>query len=171
MSAENSTFSESWYRVSSQRISLRPDIVIRRQNFRGERWFVIEDRFSNQFFRIRPESYEFLARLDPSRTVEEVWRECLQLFPDTAPGQETVIQLLSQLYFSNLLKYESAADTAQTAKQGNHVAVSEHHVHAVSTVRSGSLPCEGDARRWLAHFLDGPFDLGCSGDLRSENRC
>ncbi len=113
MSAENPTFSESWYRVAAQRICLRPDVVTRRQNFRGERWIVIEDRFSNQYFRVRPETYEFLARLDPARTVEEVWHECLQLFPDTAPGQETVIQLLSQLYFSNLLKYESAADTAQ----------------------------------------------------------
>ncbi len=113
MSGENSTFSESWYRVSAQRISLRPDVVTRRQNFRGERWIVIENRFSNQYFRVRPETFEFLARLSPGRTVEEVWRECLQLFPDTAPGQESVIQLLSQLYFSNLLQYESAADTAQ----------------------------------------------------------
>ncbi|MGB8170657.1 MAG: hypothetical protein WCF18_24350 [Chthoniobacteraceae bacterium] len=108
-----STFSESWYRVASQRISLRPGVVTRRQNYRGERWIVLENPFSNQFFRLRPEAFELVARLRPDRTVEEVWRECLERFPDTAPGQEQVIQLLTQLYFSNLLQYDTAADATQ----------------------------------------------------------
>jgi putative peptide zinc metalloprotease protein len=114
MSSEvSSTFSESWYRVASQRICLRPGIVARRQNYRGERWIVLENPFSNQFFRLRPEAYEFVARLRPDRTVEQVWQECLARFPDSAPGQEAVIQLLSQLYFSNLLQYDTAVDAAQ----------------------------------------------------------
>src|SRR5690242_17203446 len=114
MAGETSaTFSESWYRVAQQRIGLRPGIITRRQNYRGERWIVIENPFSNQFFRLRPEAFEFVARLRPDRTVEDVWRECLDRFPDTAPGQEAVIQLLSQLYFSNLLQYDTAADAAQ----------------------------------------------------------
>ena len=69
------TFSESWYRIADQRIALRPSINVRRQNFRGERWIVIENPFSNQFFRLRPAAYEFIARLRPERTVEEVWKE------------------------------------------------------------------------------------------------
>lgn len=107
------TFSESWYRIANQRISLRAGINTRRQNFRGQRWVVLENPFSNQFFRMQPAAYEFVARLRPSRTVEEVWKECMERFPDTAPGQEQVIQLLSQLYFSNLLQYELAADSTQ----------------------------------------------------------
>ena len=108
-----STFSESWYRVAAQRIALRAGVVTRRQNYRGERWIVLENPFSNQFFRLRPEAFEFVARLRPDRTVEEVWRECLERFPDHAPGQEAVIQLLTQLYFSNLLQYDEAADATQ----------------------------------------------------------
>lgn len=107
------TFSESWYRIASQRISLRPAIRVRRQNFRGQRWIILENPLSNQFFRLRPAAYEFVARLRPERTVEEVWKECMDRFPDEAPGQESVIQLLSQLYFSNLLQYDVAADTAK----------------------------------------------------------
>jgi len=107
------TFSESWYRIASERIFLRPVVKVRRQNFRGERWMVLENPFSNQYFRLRPEAYEFVARLSPQRTVEEVWKECLDRFPDTAPGQEAVIQLLSQLYSANLLQYDTAADSAQ----------------------------------------------------------
>ena len=107
------TFSESWYRVANQKICLRPAILVRRQNFRGERWIILENPFSNQYFRLRPEAYEFVSRLCPERTVEEVWQQCLQRFPDTAPSQESVIQLLSQLYFANLLQYDLASDSAQ----------------------------------------------------------
>lgn len=107
------TFSESWYRVANQKICLRPAINVRRQNFRGERWIVLENPFSNQYFRLRPAAYEFVARLRPDCTVEQVWQQCLNRFPDTAPSQEAVIQLLSQLYFSNLLQYDLAADSAQ----------------------------------------------------------
>src|SRR3954469_181221 len=107
------TFSESWYRVANQRICLRPGVVVRRQNFRGERWMVLENPFSNQFFRLRPAAYEFIARLRPDRTVEQAWRECLERYPDQAPGQEAAIQLLSQLYHANLLQYADATDSAQ----------------------------------------------------------
>ncbi len=48
------TFSESWYRVANQRICLRPGVNVRRQNFRGERWMVLENPFSNQFLIPRP---------------------------------------------------------------------------------------------------------------------
>lgn len=107
------TFSESWYRVANQKICLRPGVRVRRQNFRGERWIVLENPFSNQYFRLRPAAYEFVARLRPDCTVEEVWQQCLDRFPDEAPSQEAVIQLLSQLYFANLLQYDLAADSAQ----------------------------------------------------------
>ena len=49
--------------------------------------------------------------------MEEVWKECLERFPDEAPGQEAVIQLLAQLYHANLLQYELASDTAQLFKR------------------------------------------------------
>ena len=107
------TFSESWYRIANQRVSLRPDVRVRRQNFRGQRWIVLENPFSNQFFRLRPAAYEFVARLRPDRTIEQVWQECLDKFPDEAPGQEAVIKLLSQLYFANLLQYDVAMDSAK----------------------------------------------------------
>jgi putative peptide zinc metalloprotease protein len=107
------TFSESWYRIAGQRISLRTGVNVRRQNFRGQRWIVLENPFNNQFFRLRPAAYEFIARLRPERTVEEVWKECMNRFPDEAPGQEAVIQLLSQLYYANLLQYEVGSDSAK----------------------------------------------------------
>jgi putative peptide zinc metalloprotease protein len=107
------TFSESWYRVASQRISLRAHVQIQRQYFRGKKWHVLHDPFNNQFFRIRPAAYEFVSRLNHRRTVQEVWDECLELFADEAPGQEEVIRLLAQLYHANLLQYELSRDSRQ----------------------------------------------------------
>ena len=107
------TFSESWYRIAGQHICLRAGINVRRQNFRGERWYVIENPISNQFYRLRPAAYEFVARLRPDKTVQDAWQECVNKAPDDAPGQEAVIQLLSQLYFANLLQYDLAEDSSQ----------------------------------------------------------
>lgn len=112
MSEPTSTFSESWHRVAGQRVALRPSVRVRRQIFRGERWYVLDDPFNNQFYRLPPGAYEFVARLDPDRTVDAVWRECLERFPGSAPGQEEVIQILSQLYLANLLHYPLASDAS-----------------------------------------------------------
>lgn len=83
-----------------------------RQTFRGERWHVLENPLANQFFRIHPAAWEFVGRLAPDRTVDEVWRECLERFPDRAPGQEAAVRLLGQLYQSGLLQYPDATDAA-----------------------------------------------------------
>ncbi|MFT5107763.1 MAG: putative peptide zinc metalloprotease protein [Verrucomicrobiales bacterium] len=113
MARSETAFSESWYRVADQNIRLRTGVSARRQSYRGERWFVIENQFNNQFFRLRPVAYEFVARLSRNRTVEEVWEECLEIFPEEAPGQEEVIRLLAQLYHANLLEYDVANDARQ----------------------------------------------------------
>lgn len=105
------TFNESWYRVADQNLALRASVEVRRQMFRGERWHVLHDPFSNQFFRLRPAAHEFVARLRPDRTVQEVWEETMRANPDDAPGQEEVIRLLSQLYHANLLRSGVAGDT------------------------------------------------------------
>lgn len=113
MSLLTRTFSESWHRVAEVKASLRPTVQSRLQKFRGERWYVLHDPFNNQFFRLRPEAYNFVARLRPDRSVEEVWQEVLEHDPDGAPGQEEVIRLLTQLHFANLLYYDTPADSNQ----------------------------------------------------------
>jgi len=112
MSAET-MFSESWHRVARLRVQLRPNAQVRRQFFRGERWYVLEDSFNNAFYRFREPVYRFLARLDAERTVDEVWQECLRETPNEAPGQPEVIQLLAQLHQANLLQSDLPPDTAR----------------------------------------------------------
>jgi putative peptide zinc metalloprotease protein len=113
MPEEQKTFSESWYRVCDLKIALRPQVKVHRQYFRGEQWVVLQDPYNNQFFRLRPEGYDFIARLRPDRTVQEVWDEALEGHPDTAPGQQDVIQMLAQLYHANLLHYNLPHDSVK----------------------------------------------------------
>lgn len=113
MSVIAPTFSESWHRVAGVKASLRPTVTARRQRFRGENWYVLHDAFNNQFFRLRPAAYQFVARLRPDKTIEEVWLESLEQDPENAPGQEEAIRLLTQLHFSNLLFYDTPSDSEQ----------------------------------------------------------
>jgi putative peptide zinc metalloprotease protein len=119
MAATGRTFSESWHRIADQRISLRSTVDVRKQHFRGEKWYVLHDPFNNRFFRLRPEAHEFIIRLRPDRTVEQVWEECLERNPDGAPGQEDIIRLLAQLYFANLLYHELPADSTKLFERYN----------------------------------------------------
>ena len=103
MADNQQTFSESWHRVANQRIYLRSSVRVRRQYYRGERWYVLENPVSNQYFRLRPQAYEFIARLRPDKTVEQVWEEHLNSNPEEALGQEEDIKRLADLYLSGLL--------------------------------------------------------------------
>ncbi len=110
MAVDRPTFSESWYRVTSLRPRLRATVQVHRQHFRGQMWHVLQDPGANQFFRLNEAAYEFVALLDGRRTVGEVWRICTDQMGDSAPTQGEAIQLLGQLYASNLLRAELPPD-------------------------------------------------------------
>lgn len=107
------TYSESWYRIAEQHAALRPHLHIRRQFYRGERWYVLHDPINNQFFRLRASAYNFVSRLHMTRTIEQAWQDCLAAHPDRAPGQEDALRLLAQLYAANLLYSDLPADSAK----------------------------------------------------------
>lgn len=110
MPVDRPTFSESWYRVAELRPRLRTTIHTHRQFFRGQTWHVVQDPTSNQFFRLNEEAYRFIAMLDGRRTVSEVWRVTNEQLGDRAPTQGEAIQLLGQLYTSNLLQCDLPPD-------------------------------------------------------------
>lgn len=106
-------FSDSWHRVAPERVRLNPAVEVTKQIFRGQPWYLLRDPLNNEFYRISPPAYAFVGRLKGNRTVDEVWQECLALMPDDAPGQEEVVQVLSQLHRANLLHSTLAPDSRQ----------------------------------------------------------
>lgn len=117
MARERSLFSESWHRVAGQRIRLRPSVTVHKQYFRGEVWFIAHDAYGDQYFRFRPEAWDFISRLDGRESVETIWQSCLDRNGDAAPGQTEVVQMLAQLYNSNLILSDVPADVSQLFKR------------------------------------------------------
>ena len=111
MTVDRPTFHESWYRVAQLRPRLLSSVHVHRQHFRGQMWYVLENPANNEFSRLSVEAHRFIGLLDGQRTVAEVWRICNEQLGDKAPTQGEVIQLLGQLYSSNLLYAELAPDT------------------------------------------------------------
>ncbi|MBF0453229.1 MAG: hypothetical protein HQL72_00255 [Magnetococcales bacterium] len=111
MSQKEKTFSDVWYRVADLKMAIRPTVRIRKHTFRGQVWYVLRDPLSNRYYRLRPHTYRFITRLSPKRAVEEVWLESLKREPETAPGQEEVVRLLTQLHGADLLYFTTPTRT------------------------------------------------------------
>ncbi len=118
MAAERPTFSPFWHRVRMMKPRLRPHVQITRQFYRGRRWHIVRDPSSNQFYRLNPIAHEFVGLFDGTRTVEEIWKIVLDRHGDNAPTQGEAIQLISQLYNSNLLAGDVSPETEQLLQRG-----------------------------------------------------
>jgi len=110
MSVKRPTFSESWHRVSGLRCRLRPAVDVVRQSYRDRVWHVLQDPTANQFFRLNDAAYGFVGLLDGRRTVEQAWNACCTRMGDAAPTQVEVVELLGNLYTSNLLHGQVPGD-------------------------------------------------------------
>ena len=99
----NTIFSDSWFRVSGLRVALLPSVEVKAQTFRGQKWHVLQDTYTQRYFRATEQACKFILSLRTTRTVEEIWEEFVNTHPADAPSQEEVIQILSQLHLSNLL--------------------------------------------------------------------
>lgn len=111
MATNRPTFHESWYRVAELSPRLLTGVHVYRQHFRGRLWYVLENPSNNQFSRVSPAAYRLIALLDGRRSVADAWRICNEQLADDAPTQGEAIQLLGQLYTSNLLYAELPADS------------------------------------------------------------
>lgn len=106
-------FHESWYRLAESKIALRASVRVHRQVYRGVVWYVLYEPFTNKFYRLPQGAYEFVSRLSINKTVGEVWNGMLNSATGEIPGQGEVIEMLAQLYQSNMLMYDGIEDGAK----------------------------------------------------------
>jgi len=149
------TFSESWYRVADLRPRLRSTVQVHRQHFRGQMWHVLQDPSNNQYFRLNDSAYYFVAMLDGRRTVAQVWRACNEELGDRGPTQGEAIQLLGQLYTSNLLQGEMPPDAEGLLKRYRKRRTREVQGYLMSLlfIRIPLIDPERFLQRW--HWLFG----------------
>ena len=105
-------FSPQWYRVAPLKPRLRRHAQVVRQQYRGARWFLLQDRITGQYHRFSPEAFEVIGRLDGRRSVQQVWEEACDRLGDLMPTQGQVIALLGQLQQADLIQSERMPDVA-----------------------------------------------------------
>lgn len=106
-------FSPSWYRVASLTPRLRNHAKLHRHQYRGQTWYVLQDRSNERFHRFSPAAFSFIGLMDGRRSVQEIWDLSSSRLGDHAPTQPEVVQLLSQLHAADVLQCDISPDTAE----------------------------------------------------------
>jgi len=106
--------SQHWHRVAGLKPRLANDVRIRRLWVRGQRWHVLHHPGQGQACRLNPQAHGFAARLDGTRSVEDIWqqleRQASQDLSFEAPSQSDMIELLQLLHKHALLAHEQVPD-------------------------------------------------------------
>ena len=106
-------FSPSWYRVATLAPRLRSHAQLHRHQYRGQIWYVLQDRSNERFHRFSPSAYAFIGLMDGQRTVQDLWELASTKLGDDAPTQPEVVQLLSQLHAADVLQCDIPPDIAE----------------------------------------------------------
>lgn len=101
---------QHWYRIAGLRPRLRDQARIHRHRYRGELWYVLQDRASTRYYRFGPGVRRLLSLLDGERTVQEAWQTLETELGDEAPSQDEIVRLLSSLYTADLLHTDTLPD-------------------------------------------------------------
>lgn len=104
--------SSNWYRVADLRPRLRGHVRIHRHAYRGEVWYVVEDRVAGKYHRFNPASYKVITLLDGRRSLDQVWGRLTAELEENTPSQEEVIGLLGQLHGADLILCDVNPDVA-----------------------------------------------------------
>ena len=106
----DSLFSSSWYRVANVRPRLRSHAVIHRHLYRGQLWYVLQDRSSGRFHRFSPVANLVIGLMDGKRTLREIWDIACTRLGDDAPTQDEVINMLASLHRADVLQSDAHPD-------------------------------------------------------------
>lgn len=106
-------FSPAWYRVAMLAPRLRSHAQLHRHQYRGQIWYVLQDRSNERFHRFSPAAYAFIGFMDGRRTVQDIWEVACTKLGDEAPTQPEVVQLLSQLHAADVLQCDIAPDIVE----------------------------------------------------------
>ncbi len=119
MSHTTALLSTNWYRVAHLRPRLRGHVRIHRHAYRGEVWYVMEDRVAGKYHRFNPASHRVISLMDGKRDLAAVWKRLTDQLADDTPAQEEVIKLLGQLHAADLIQCDVDPDVAELFERGN----------------------------------------------------
>ncbi|MEW8664857.1 MAG: hypothetical protein AB2557_20580 [Candidatus Thiodiazotropha sp.] len=98
-----------WQQIAAARPRLNPQIVIRRQPYQGETWYLLQDPVSERQFRLSPGAYQLISRFDGRLTLEAIWHQGQQRLLEP-PARDDFIRLLMQLQGGGVLMRDPDGD-------------------------------------------------------------
>ena len=110
-----SVASSLWYRIAPLRIRLRRDASVHRHSYRGQVWYVLQDKVTGRFMRFSPEAYQLIGRMDGSRSVAAIYEEAKKQLGRKMPSQRELVTLIGQLYRANVVLTDQAPDVGAMA--------------------------------------------------------
>src|SRR4051794_36487854 len=111
--------SNSWYRVAQLRPRLPEHSRMRRHQYGGVTWYILEDRTSGKFHRLSSASHSIVSAMDGIRTVDELWVETAKQFGEEALSQDAFIRFLSDLHATDLLQLDTPPDSIGLLERSN----------------------------------------------------
>jgi putative peptide zinc metalloprotease protein len=105
--------SSDWYRMRTLKPRLRGHVQLHRHDYRGQVWYVIEDRIGGRHHRFNFASYRVLGLMDGRRDMSALWEVMTQELNDETPTQDDVIRLLGQLHAADLVLADITPDVAE----------------------------------------------------------
>ena len=110
-------FSRDWYRLSHLKPQMRPHVEVHVHNYRGERWYMLQNHSTGHFRRLSPQAYFLVGLMDGVRTVETIWQLASERLREELPTHEELLQLISSLYQANLIRMDLSGDAAELFRQ------------------------------------------------------
>jgi putative peptide zinc metalloprotease protein len=105
--------SNNWYRLRKLKPRLRGHVQIHRHEYRGEAWYVIEDRVGAKHQRFNFASWRVIHLMDGRRDMDALWDAVSADLNDDTPTQDDIIRLLGQLHGADLAQMDITPDVAE----------------------------------------------------------
>lgn len=114
--------SASWYRVASFRPRVRAHVRIHRHIYRGDLWYVLQDRTSGRFHRFTPDAYRLIAMMDGRRSLDDIWTDAVDVLATDAVTQDELVRLVGRLYSADVLAGDVPPDIIELSDRGRKTA-------------------------------------------------
>jgi putative peptide zinc metalloprotease protein len=82
---------------------LRVDIIVRRQTFKNEEYYVLKDPLALTYFRLQPEEAYVISQLDGKRSLLEIQTRLVARYPNSPRTLEELAMFVNQLSAGGLL--------------------------------------------------------------------
>ena len=105
--------SSNWYRLRELRPRLRGHAQIHRHEYRGQVWYVVEDRVAGKHHRFNFAAYRVLNLMDGQRDMGAIWEALSARIDEDTPTQDEIIQLIGQLHAADLVLADVTPDVAE----------------------------------------------------------